>query len=54
MNTATKKVDLLTEANKLLSQNGFLSDGRKKKEFSKGQYFFERKTIMRKPMGHKR
>ncbi len=54
MPTTVKKVDLHEEANKLLSQNGFLYNGQPKKSFSPKQYFFERKTVMRKPMGNQR
>ncbi len=48
---AQSKGDLYTEANKLLSKNGYLYDGRPKKSFSKGQTFFE-KRIIKTPMGN--
>ncbi len=48
---AQSKGDLYAEANKLLSKNGYLYDGRPKKSFSKGQTFFE-KRIIKTPMGN--
>ena len=51
MKAPASKMDLYAAANKLLSQNGFSWDGASKKQFSKGQKFFE-KAIIRTPMGN--
>lgn len=45
------KQELVKEANKILSQNGYLFDGSPKKAFSKRQRFFE-KRIIQTPMGN--
>jgi hypothetical protein len=42
---------LQVEADRLLTRNGYLPDGRPKKSLSKGQRFFE-KRIIKTPMGN--
>ncbi|MCC7160403.1 hypothetical protein IT399_01595 [Candidatus Nomurabacteria bacterium] len=44
--------DLCEAANKLLDKAGFLFDGASKKNFSRKQKFFERKTVIMTPMGN--
>lgn len=49
-----KTTDLNKLADQLLAKNGFTSTGTPKKEISKRQVFFERKTIITTPMGNRR
>jgi hypothetical protein len=44
--------DLYAEANKLLARAGYAFDGMPKKNFSRKQKFFERRTVMMTPMGN--
>ncbi|MBP6904912.1 MAG: hypothetical protein KBB91_02555 [Candidatus Pacebacteria bacterium] len=44
--------DLYAAANKLLAQAGFSFDGSRKKDFSRKQKFFERRTVIMTPMGN--
>jgi hypothetical protein len=46
-----RQKELVNQANKLLLKNGYLTDGRPKKSFSKRQRFFE-KRIISTPMGN--
>ncbi len=49
-NTTTTNLNAI--ANKLLTQAGYSYDGSPKGKFSKGQKFFERKTVIMTPMGN--
>lgn len=46
------KEELFVLANKLLAQSGYAFDGMPKKNISRKQKFFERKTIIMTPMGN--
>lgn len=46
------KQELFDLANKLLAKSGYAFDGRPKKDTSRKQKFFERKTVIMTPMGN--
>ncbi len=46
------KEELLAIANKLLAQGGYAFDGTPKKNISRKQKFFERRTVIMTPMGN--
>ncbi len=51
-NTPLTKVELTRLANNLLSRHGFSYDGSLKKLFLKKQKYFEKKVIIKTPMGN--